>query len=146
MLGRPQSQSGHSGEEDNSLPMLESNPSCPACSLVTILNELSWLPNCAHILFFTLKTHNFIWALNEFINARKLHNTAICRICGTIISTIHSMQTVPYRTVKRLKLLPDTLRKKVIKHTKINTPHYITSSKYTSQEVALLPLCVNPLS
>jgi hypothetical protein len=42
-LGGPQSCSGCGDEEKNSQPLLgikPENPDCPACSLVTVLNEL----------------------------------------------------------------------------------------------------------
>jgi hypothetical protein len=42
-LGRPQSQSGCCDEDKNPYPCWESNPGCPASSLVTILTELSQL-------------------------------------------------------------------------------------------------------
>jgi hypothetical protein len=42
-LGEPQSQFGCGGEEKNPCPCQELNLSCPACSLVAILTELSQL-------------------------------------------------------------------------------------------------------
>jgi len=45
-LGEPQSWSGHNGEEKKipHCPYRESDPHCPAHSLVSMLTELPWLP------------------------------------------------------------------------------------------------------
>jgi hypothetical protein len=107
-LGGPQSQSGQGGEEKNShhCPCRELNPGCPACSLVTILTELStpmfsWdnvnrRATDLHIFVFCLAYGNISGCLVLMDIQNSTHGTIICWVSVCMYVCTHNVKYHPY--------------------------------------------------